>query len=59
MSRLDSPGSHRKFDLPVWLLAAWIAVMGTLYVRAMAAERGRAMLAPIIAVAGNLGLTSR
>lgn len=57
MPRSDEPRSIRRFDLPVWLLAAWVALFGTLYARAMAAERGRDMLAPIAAIAEKLGLS--
>lgn len=55
----DSHAPPRRFDLPVCALAVWVAVMGALYVRAMAAERGEALRAPIAAVAARLGLSTR
>ena len=44
--------------MPAWLLLAWVVVMGTLYMRSMAAERGAAMLAPVASIAARLGLAS-
>jgi hypothetical protein len=52
------PISRRRADLPAWALLAWVAVMGTLYARTMLAERGRALAAPVAAVAARLGLTT-
>jgi hypothetical protein len=50
---------RRRVDLPACLLLAWVLVMGSLYARAMLAERGRALAAPVVAVAERLGLATR
>ena len=58
MSRSEPPPARSGLDLPAWLLLAWVVVMGTLYMRSMAAERGAAMLAPVASIAARLGLAS-